>query len=213
MRFEWRVRASRIAFGSIFILVGAIVFTTRSQGQDTAQLRIGGGTLDVTFDVPPAPALRQLTLDWITRAANAVTIYYRRFPVKHVAITIELGEGSGVGAGRALGEGEPRIHVVLGSETMLEDLTEDGNDWIMTHEMVHLALSSVERDHHWLEEGLATYVEPISRVRAGELKADEVWRDMLEHMPQGQPTVGDQGLDGTTTWGRTYWGGDLLPSR
>ena len=60
------------------------------------------------------------------------------------------------------------------------------------------------------EEGLATYVEPIARVRAGELKADEVWRDMLEHMPQGQPAAGDKGLDGTPTWGRTYWGGAIF---
>jgi predicted metalloprotease with PDZ domain len=29
-------------------------------------------------------------------------------------------------------------------------------------------------------------------------------------MPKGQPEASDQGLDGTPTWGRTYWGGALF---
>jgi hypothetical protein len=80
----------------------------------------------------------------------------------------------------------------------------------MTHEMVHLALSSVEEEHHWLEEGLATYVEPIARVRAGELTAKQVWGDMVEGMPEGQPAPGDRGIDHTPTWGRTYLGGAMF---
>jgi hypothetical protein len=204
------MRLTRIAFGSSLILMGTFAFSTHIRGQDAAQLQIGGGTLNVTFDATPSPALRQLTLDWITRAAKAVTVYYTQFPVKHVDITIHVGEGSGVGAGRASGDDGPHINVVLGADTTLDDLTGDGNDWIMTHEMVHLALSSVEREHHWIEEGLATYVEPIARVRNGELTTDDVWRDMIDHMPQGQPAAGDQGLDGTPTWGRTYWGGAIF---
>ena len=71
-------------------------------------------------------------------------------------------------------------------------------------------LSSVEEEHHWLEEGLATYVEPIARVRAGELTAKQVWGDMVEGMPEGQPAPGDRGIDHTPTWGRTYWGGAMF---
>lgn len=41
----------------------------------------------------------------------------------------------------------------------------------MTHEMVHLAFPSVPDQHHWIEEGLATYVEPIARARASEISA------------------------------------------
>jgi predicted metalloprotease with PDZ domain len=29
-------------------------------------------------------------------------------------------------------------------------------------------------------------------------------------MPQGQPKTGDEGLDNTHTWGRTYWGGAMF---
>ena len=80
----------------------------------------------------------------------------------------------------------------------------------MTHEMVHLAFPSVAEQHHWIEEGLATYVEPVARVRAGELTAPRIWGDMLDGMPQGLPQAGDRGLDHTATWGRTYWGGALF---
>ena len=203
----------RIALSAILVLVGATGCSTRDPSQadqDKARLRIGGGTLDITFDSTPSPALRQLAVDWTTRAARAVTVYYARFPVRHADIVIHVGGGNGVRSGGASGNRGPRINVSLGRNATPKDLARSGNDWIMTHEMVHLALSSVEREHHWIEEGSATYVEPIARVRAGELAAADVWRDMVEHMPQGQPAAGDRGLDGTPAWGRTYWGGAIF---
>jgi hypothetical protein len=33
---------------------------------------------------------------------------------------------------------------------------------------------------------------------------------MVSGMPQGEPQRGDRGLDGTHTWGRTYWGGAMF---
>ena len=61
-----------------------------------------------------------------------------------------------------------------------------------------------------MEEGLATYIEPVARVQAGELPAKQIWSDMLDGMRKGEPEPGDQGLDRTHTWGRTYWGGALF---
>jgi hypothetical protein len=84
------------------------------------------------------------------------------------------------------------------------------SDWMLTHEMVHLAFPSVEDDHHWMEEGTATYVEPIARVRAKHMDAHEMWFELVRDLPQGLPQSGDQGLDNTHTWGRTYWGGALF---
>jgi hypothetical protein len=76
--------------------------------------------------------------------------------------------------------------------------------------MVHLALPTLPDQHHWLEEGLATYVEPIARARAGILTPEQAWTELVYGLPQGQPAAGDRGLDGTPTWGRTYWGGALF---
>ncbi len=37
-----------------------------------------------------------------------------------------------------------------------------------------------------------------------------MWFDLVRDTPQGLPQAGDQGLDHTHTWGRTYWGGALF---
>src|SRR5262249_186765 len=63
--------------------------------------------------------------------------------------------------------------------------------------------------HDWVEEGLATYVEPFARVRVGLLSEAEAWRGLVRGLPNGLPEQGDRGLDHTPTWGRTYWGGAL----
>jgi hypothetical protein len=83
-------------------------------------------------------------------------------------------------------------------------------DWTMTHELVHTAMSSLADEHHWLEEGLATYVEPIARAQDGQLPAAKVWKGMVSGMAEGEPQRGDHGLDRTHTWGRTYWGGAMF---
>jgi hypothetical protein len=64
--------------------------------------------------------------------------------------------------------------------------------------------------HHWFEEGVATYVEPLARAQTGNLDAATVWKGMRDGLPKGLPEAGDEGLDRTHTWGRTYWGGALF---
>jgi hypothetical protein len=98
-----------------------------------------------------------------------------------------------------------RIHV--GQHATQEQLD---RDWMMTHELVHLAFPDVDEDHHWIEEGIATYVEPIARCLIGDLTPAAIWSDMLKSMPLGEPGPLDRGLDQTHTWGRTYWGGALF---
>jgi len=191
-------------------LIGLFVLGLRPglAAEDTATLRVGGAVLDLRFVGDAGADVRQAALDWTTRAAKAVTVYYGQFPVPRVRIDFEVGRRPG--SGRTWGEDVPHIRIGLGRNLAAGALDVDGNDWVLTHEMVHLALPSVEEEHHWIEEGLATYIEPIARVRAGELPAARVWGDMLEGMPKGEPQPGDRGLDRTPTWGRTYWGGAMF---
>jgi hypothetical protein len=37
-----------------------------------------------------------------------------------------------------------------------------------------------------------------------------MWHDVVRDLPQGEPAPGDEGLDHTHTWGRTYWGGAMF---
>ncbi len=95
----------------------------------------------------------------------------------------------------------------VGQHTTEQDLA---NDWTMTHELVHMALPSLSQNHHWLEEGLATYIEPIARSQASTLSPEKVWGEMVRNMSKGEPETSDQGLDQTHTWGSTYWGGAIF---
>jgi hypothetical protein len=182
-------------------------FASRIAAQDNTHLEVGGGKIDVDFSAAPADPLRKLALGWVTSSAHAVTVYYEKFPVSHLRLRIRIFDGRGVRGGRTTGWDGPAISIAVGQASTASDFTED---WVLTHEMVHLAFPSVPEEHHWIEEGSATYVEPIARVRAGALTAEKVWRDLVEGLPQGLPQPGDRGLDFTPTWGRTYWGGALF---
>lgn len=165
------------------------------------------GTIHVGF-APGALALpRPDILDWIRRSAKAVTTYYGRFPVASLRLLIVPVGGEGVRGGTTWGYRGAAIRMLVGSEADADDLT---RDWMMVHEMVHTALPDMEQRFNWLSEGLAVYIEPIARVQAGDLSAEKIWADMARDMPTGLPGRGDGGLDGTRSWGRTYWGGALF---
>lgn len=144
--------------------------------------------------------------DWITAAADAVENYYGRYPVRRLRIRIETGDGHGARSGTTFSRNGALIRVRVGRDS---DASDFARDWVMTHEMVHLAMPEFSDQHAWLEEGLATYVEPIARVQVGQLTAEQIWRDMMRDMPKGLPGPADRGLDNTHTWGRIYWGGAL----
>ena len=98
------------------------------------------------------------------------------------------------------------MRVLVGRNATAADLK---RDWVMVHEMVHLAMAELDYRHNWLAEGLATYIEPIARARVGDLTEVYIWADFMRGMPRGLPEEGDRGFDFTSTWGRTYWGGAL----
>jgi hypothetical protein len=139
--------------------------------------------------------------------ACAVSAYYGRFPVKNVRLEIAgVDAKPGFISGKTFVPNGAVIRISMARLTTVRDLHKD---WVLTHEMVHLAFPSVADTHHWIEEGIATYVEPIGRVEAGNLDVQTVW-ELVEGLPQGLPQPGDRGLDHTPTWGRTYWGGALF---
>lgn len=170
--------------------------------------RIGGATIQVDFAPGPLDLPQAQYIAWAERAATAVATYYGRYPVPRDRILIRpVPDAAGVLSGTTWGDvgGTPAFHFMrVGQHTTADQLT---LDWTMTHEMVHAAFPSQTDEHHWIEEGIAVYVEPVARVQAGFLRAEQIWSDMMRDMPKGDPQSGDQGLDRTHTWGRTYWGG------
>jgi hypothetical protein len=171
------------------------------------RLDVGGRAIDIAFAPGEFAVGETAVFDWIRVSADVVARYYGRFPVERVLLLVLPGRGKGFGYGKTLGNGGASILLPIGKATTARELDED---WMLVHEMLHLGFPSVPRQHLWLEEGIATYVEPFARARAGRLSVQEVWRGMLRGLPNGLPERGDQGLDNTHTWGRTYWGGALF---
>jgi hypothetical protein len=121
-------------------------------------------------------------------------------------IRLQGMDGSGVGGGRTTNDSGLMIQMRVGRETTSETLAAD---WVLVHEMVHLALPEVGRSHNWLAEGLATYVEGVARAQFGNRDIADVWAEDRHSMPMGLPRAGEGGMDQRIGWGRTYWGGAL----
>lgn len=170
-------------------------------------LAVAGSRLELQFDGRFDAALRLRARAWAEAAAGAVAGYLGRFPLPAVEVLLQAVPGAGVRGGTTFGEPEPYVRLRLGLETRADQFADD---WVLVHEMLHLALPRLPRRHAWLHEGWATYAEGIARARAGLLPLPVLWRAMVTDMPQGQPGAGDAGLDHTPTWARTYWGGAIF---
>jgi hypothetical protein len=150
---------------------------------------------------------KDMLLEWVVYSADTVSRYYGRFPVDKLHIKVQVTDGHAVRFGQAFGGESPFVRVVVGEQVTPEMLRKD---WIMVHEMVHLAMADVPKANRWWLEGLSTYVESIARAQRGHLSEEFVWNGFYHRMPQGLPESGDRGLDKTPTWGRTYWGGAMF---
>jgi hypothetical protein len=171
------------------------------------ELDVPGGVVHVAFAPGEFALPKERILEWIKTSGRAVATYYGRFPVKSVKLLLVPVDGARVRGGTTWGYRGAAIRVVFGRESTEDDLR---RDWVMVHEMIHLALPDMPERYNWLSEGLAVYIEPIARVQAGDLTAKEIWHAMMRDMPKGMPQVGDEGLDVTDTWGRKYWGGAMF---
>lgn len=182
----------------------------RADCRDTRRLRISGSELRLQFDADDFALSEAQICAWTGRAAEAVTAYFDGFPVPAVRIVFRPADSGGVTTGSTYqdldGKG-PVIFIELGRRA---DQAALDRDWVLPHELTHLAVPSVPRRSHWLEEGIATYVEPVARAQLGQLGAEKVWADMFRGMHNGLPRAGDRGLDRTPSWGRVYWGGALF---
>jgi len=163
-----------------------------------------------TIAVGIAPAERAMDddalADWVRASAEPLAAYFGTLGATRPLVLVVPSEGSSMD-GETLGNGGSSVLLRVGRSVTAKEAHES---WVATHELVHANLPSFGYPHKWFEEGVATYVEPIARIRAGTLARDVMWADLLENLPSGLPGPGDQGLEKTYTWGRTYWGGALF---
>ena len=173
----------------------------------TRELKVAGIVIRVDVNGSEFRGGASPIMEWVSRSAAIVAHYYNRFPTTKLHIRVVSEPGGGVRNGKTFGSEGGFIRIMVGHDVTEAELS---NDWVLVHEMTHLALPDTGEDHSWLSEGLAVYVEGIARVQAGNRTQSDVWSEEVKSMPRGLPQPGDQGLDHTHTWGRTYWGGAMF---
>lgn len=140
--------------------------------------------------------------DWVHASALANADLWRGFPVAHSMVVILPTPGrSNVPFGRVISIGGVLVLVLVGSEIEPRALYDE---WVLVHEFIHLGTPFIRDTGAWLNEGIATYLEPIIRYRAGWRSAESVWEEWLGWMGRGVPPM-SRGLSS----GSPYWGGAL----
>lgn len=173
------------------------------------EVRVVSGTAPGVDVAILSPGVRDeaAVREWASEGARAFASFYGSIPTGRVLVLVQPSEGDDVGYGSTMGYNGAAIDVSVGRSATRDSLR---GDWTLVHELVHTALPNLDEDQHWLEEGLASYVEPLARARVGLTTPASVWRGFVRGMPYGRPEAGDEGMDRTHTWGRTYWGGALF---
>ncbi len=167
-----------------------------------------GSTTDlnlVILDSAMASNVAALTR-WVSDSARAVAEFWRGFPVDRPLTVLAPVDGSEVPFGRVTSDAGITVMVLVGRDAESDVLY---RDWVLIHEMLHLGSPSMHDTGAWLNEGIATFYEPIVRLRAGWKTRDEVWREWIEWMPNGLRAMGEVGL-ADAQGGGVYWGGALF---
>jgi hypothetical protein len=209
--------ATRFATGLRRAPGGGYVLRARELGEasytafgDFRRTMVGvpGATLDVVLLGEPLAMGDAATLGWVKSAAGCVASLYGRFPVDATVFVVPASRGDGVVFGRVFSLAGASVVLLFGTEAKPASMH---TDWVAVHELFHLSTPSFVGEAHWLEEGLATYYEPILRERAGWMTEADLWRHFAEAMPRGLRKEGDPpALDDRDDIDSTYWGGALF---
>ena len=161
----------------------------------------------VVADGPLRLSSKKLT-QWVSRSAAAVAAFWGKPPTpRTMIVVIPKPSRRGVIFGKVLPESAPGIALVVGAKTTVSDLYDD---WILIHELFHLGFPSFQGEGKWLDEGLATYYEPLIRARAGWKTELSVWEEFVRAMPQGVSAMRSEGLENTKIYRAIYWGGAIV---
>src|ERR1700757_1043874 len=115
---------------------------------NSAEMSVGGAKIDITLPDEQMKLSKQELLHWVNASASTVASYYGQFPVPHLTLRIRSSNGSGIGHGVTYARGGGLILISVGRDA---DVADTKDDWVLVHEMIHLAFPSMDDDHHWIE--------------------------------------------------------------
>ncbi len=198
---EWRLEAQEIHVATYSVFGRFTKTTLELPGRSGA----GSSSLDVVvLDAPLALSRPELD-GFIGESARAVADFWHGFPLERAMIAVmPVAKRNGIVFGKLLPASRPGIALMLGAETRAGSLHDD---WVLVHELFHIGSPSFLGEGKWLDEGIATYFEPIIRARAGWLSERRLWEELAPHMPEGLPGLQEEGLEHASSYRSIYWGG------
>jgi predicted metalloprotease with PDZ domain len=172
------------------------------------RLAVAGSTLDVVSLGAPLEMGDAAVTRWIESAGVSVAPLFGRFPVDATVFVVPVAGTDGIVFGRVMSLAGASLVLFFGDQTRLDEAPQD---WVVVHELFHLGCPSMLGEGHWLEEGLATYYEPILRERAGWMTEADLWAHFVREMPRGLRLEGEPApIEERDDIDSTYWGGALF---
>lgn len=161
----------------------------------------------VILDRPMAASPAALAA-WVRDTGLAIADYWHGFPVAEaMVLVLPVAGADDIPYGRVLAEGGVTVLLLIGDRAPARDLY---GEWVLMHEFVHLGSPYIRDTGAWLNEGLATYIEPVIRARAGWRTPESVWWEWVTFFPRGLNAVARDGLRRARLSGGVYWGGALF---
>src|SRR5262249_17816903 len=114
------------------------------------QYSVEGVSLRIEFGDATFRGGTQPLREWIERSLRIVSAYYDGFPATSLRIQVVPESGGGVQGGKTWGYRGGFIRVQVGRDVTEAQLKDD---WVLVHEMTHLALPDVGDDQTWFSEG------------------------------------------------------------
>ncbi len=174
----------------------------------TEHERVAGASLDIELLGRPLAMTDRGAVDWVRNGAACVGGLFGRFPVDATVFVVPVAGADEVVFGRVFSLAGASVVLLFGSDTRAETAHDD---WVVVHELFHLGTPSFVGEGHWLEEGLATYYEPILRERAHWLSEADLWRHFVDEMPRGlRKADSPPSIEERDDIDSTYWGGALF---
>jgi predicted metalloprotease with PDZ domain len=172
------------------------------------RLDVAGARLDIALLGAPLAMGDAAAIGWVQESAACVARLFGRFPVDATVFVVPVRGASEVVFGRVMSLAGASVALLFGDQTRAESVHDN---WVVVHELFHLGCPSFVGEGRWLEEGLATYYEPILRERAGWLTEEDLWSHFAREMPRSLRSGGDPPrLEDRDDIDSTYWGGALF---
>jgi predicted metalloprotease with PDZ domain len=171
-------------------------------------LDLAGARLDVVFLGAPLRMGDAAALEFIRQSALRISSFFGAFPTDATVFVVPVPGAREVVFGRVLSLTGASVALLFGDDTPASGVRDN---WVVVHEFFHLGCPSFADEGRWLEEGLATYYEPILRARGGWMTEAALWSHFVREMPRGLRRSGDPpALEDRDDIDSTYWGGALF---